>query len=148
MKRIFLVSAALGVMVVVAAVAVQQPAQVFPYLDWAKESKPGKATAAVVIEFGLKDANVRDWSGSAMVTGAKVVHREGYRFRNEDKLVGADGWDASSHRGMRVPQGQPAVGKLEPIATVGIVLHLQDVQPDAKATITLKDGEKTEVALA
>ena len=148
MKRIFVFGAALGIVAVVAAVAFQQPRQTFPYLDWAKEAKAGKATIAVVIEFGQKDANVRDWSGTAIVTGARVVHREGYRFRPEDKLVGETGWEASSHRGMRVPKGQPAVSKMEPIATIGVVLHLQDIDKDAKLTVTLRDGEKVEVPLA
>jgi hypothetical protein len=147
MKRIFLFSAALGVMAAIAALALQPQARSFPSLEWAKEAKVGKPTSAIVVEFGLKDVNVRDWSGTAAVSGAKVVHREGYRFRSEDKLVGENGWETSSHRGLRVPKGQPAIAKLEPIATVGVVLHLQDVANDAKLTITLRDGEKAEVSL-
>lgn len=147
MKRFFLFVAALGIMTAISAVAFQQPQQIFPYLDWPKEAPAGKPTTAILLEFGLNDANVRDWSGTATVSGAKVVHREGYRFRSEDKLVGQTAWEASSHRGMRVPKGQPAVSKLEPIATIGVVLHLQDAQPDARVAIALKDGEKAEVAL-
>lgn len=49
-----------------------------------------------VIEFGLKDYDARDWSGQARLIGAKVVHREGYRFRAGDKLVGAESWEASA----------------------------------------------------
>lgn len=149
MKRILLASAALGIMAAVGAVAFQQPQQpLFPYLDWAKEAPAGKPTTAIVLEFGLNDAGARDWSGSATVAGAKVVHREGYRFRKEDKLAAPNGWEASSHRPMRAPPGKPGVTKLEPVASVGVVLHLQDVQPDAKVAITLKDGEKAVAPLA
>jgi hypothetical protein len=147
MKRILLFGVALGIMAAVSAVAFQQPKQSFPYLDWAKAAAPEKNMSAIVLEFGLKDANSRDWSGTASASGAKIVHREGYRFRAEDKLVGADGWEAMSHRGIRVPPGQPAVSKMEPIATVGVVLHFQDVQEGAKLAITLRDGEKAEVPL-
>jgi hypothetical protein len=147
MKRVLLFGVALGIMAAVSAVAFQQPRQSFPMLDWAKAAAPEKLTVAVVLEFGRKDANSRDWSGTATASGAKVVFRDGYRFRAEDKLVGADGWEAMSHRGIRVPKGQPAVNKMEPIATVGVVLHLQDIQEGAKLAITLREGEKAEVPL-
>src|SRR2546421_2496194 len=108
MKRIFLLGIALGIMAAISAVAFQQPRPTFTFLDWAKEAAPEKPTAAVVLEFGLNDANGRDWSGAVQVSGAKVVHREGYRFRSEDKLVGADAWEAHSHPAIRLTNGQPA----------------------------------------
>ncbi len=147
MKRLLSLTFALATMAAISAVAFQQPRPSFTFLDWAKEAAHEKPTVALLLEFGLNDANVRDWSGAAQVSGAKVVNREGYRFRSEDKLVGADAWEAHSHRAIRLPKGQPAVSKMEPIATVGIVLHLQDVQPDAKIAIKVKDDEKAEVPL-
>ena len=42
------------------------------------------------------------------------------------------GWEVSSHRGLRVPRGQPAVARMEGIVPVGVVLHLENVQAGAK----------------
>ena len=55
------------------------------------------------------------------MTGAKVVGREGYRFREDDKLTEPDGWQASSHRPLRAAPKMPAAITLEPNATVGVV---------------------------
>jgi hypothetical protein len=137
MKRAILLIAAVALVLGVSALAVQEKRS-FPLLDW-----PAKATAepprvALLLEFGLKDNDARDWSGNAKVQGAKVVHREGYRFRSDDKLVGDFAWEASSHRGLRVPKANPAVGKMEGIATVGIVLHLEQVQAGATMTINAR----------
>src|SRR5262249_22044986 len=64
-------------------------------LAWAQQGKITPAPVAVLIEMGLKDVNVRDWSGQATVQGAKVVHREGYRFWLGDQITGIQGWQAS-----------------------------------------------------
>jgi len=75
------------------------------------------------------------------VQGAKVVKREGYRFRTGDKLRKGNAWKASSRRAIRAPKGKPAITKLEPIASVGVVFHLEDVKEDATLTVELKDQE-------
>src|SRR5262249_17937425 len=90
------------------------------------------------------------WSGAATVKGAKVVHREGYRFRPKagDVLNDPDGWKISSHRGLRVPQNQPAVAKMEGIATVGIVLHLAEIEKDAFLELHISaQNNKPKIAL-
>ena len=147
-RRILLGLAAAVIVVVVAAVAQQQPRTLL-VLQWAAKAPPETPSVAVLIEMGVNDtklAKTRDWSGSAKVAGAKVTHREGYRFRPGagDKLLDGDGWEAKSHAGLRVPPKNPAVSKMEPIATVGIVLHLSDVQPDATLTIEPKEKELAE----
>jgi hypothetical protein len=147
MKRVLSLGAALALILAIFVYALQ-PGGSFPALDWAKKGSNIPPRVAILLEFGHKDVTTHDYSGSATVTGAKVVHREGYRFRDADKLVGADGWEASSRAPIRAPKGKPAVSKLEPLATVGVVLHLEDVSPDAKVTLKLKNGEKAEVALA
>jgi hypothetical protein len=149
MKRALLFVIALALVIGVSAVAVQNK-RGFPLLDWAAKATPGTPRVAILLEFGLKDTDGRDWSGQATVGGAKVAHRESYRFRAKagDKLVGADAWEAASHRGLRVPPKNPAVNKMERIATVGVVLHLEDVKPDAKLTVQTKKGESAEVRLA
>jgi hypothetical protein len=144
MKRRFpLVAAATAAVIAVAALTTQKRTNLL-LLDWAHKAPAESPPTAVLIEFGLKDVKATDWSGRAAVTGARVVHREGYRFRPTagDKLTDADAWHASSHRGLRVPPKAPAVSKMEPIATVGVVLHLADLKEVAALTIELKDGEK------
>ena len=147
MKRILSFGIAFALVLVVVSFALQ-PAPGLPLLDWAKKGTPGKPRVAILLDFGHKDISLRDWSGQATVTGAKVVAREGYRFRDEDKLVGADGWEARSRLPIRAPKGQPAVSKLQLPATVGVVLHLEDIDANAKIALKLKEGETAEVALA
>ncbi len=147
MKPAALLVVALALVIGVSAVAVQDKRS-FPLLDWPAKAAPGTPRVAILLEFGVKDNAARDWSGSATVTGAKVVHREGYRFRKTDKLAGTDAWEAGSHRGLRVPPKNPAVSKMERIATVGVVLHLEDVKPDAKIAIRTQKGETADVALS
>jgi hypothetical protein len=147
MKRILSLVATIALLAVVIALSMQ-PAPSFPLLDWAKKAKAEKARIAVLLEFGLKDDVGRDWSGDAVVSGAKVVHREGYRFRDDDALTKPSGWKAKSRPQVRVPKGQPAISKMVPVATVGVVLHLEDVADDGKVAITLADGAKAQVNLA
>src|SRR5262249_30008576 len=60
-------------------------------------------------------------------------------------LAEPDAWQASSHRGMRVPAKNPAVSKMEPLATVGVVLQLADVKDDATLTIEPKGEQPKQV---
>lgn len=105
---------------------------------WAGKGPAEAATAAVLIELGVKDTEPRDWSGQLKLNGAAIVHREGYRFRTGDKIDG-NAWSASSHRAIRAPKGNPAISKMEPIATVGIVLHLAKVQDQATLAVDVKN---------
>jgi hypothetical protein len=144
-RRFVLLVASAGALVAAAAFHRQQPPKLL-LLEWASKANLGTPPVAVLIEMGLKDDKPTPWAGRATVTGAKVVHREGYRFRTDDRLTGDDGWEASSHRGLRVPARNPAVAKMEGIATVGVVLHLADLQPDAKLTVH-RSNDSTSVAV-
>ncbi|HXG09170.1 MAG TPA: hypothetical protein VNK04_05215, partial [Gemmataceae bacterium] len=135
-RRPLLLLTVSGVMIAVAAVGFQKKPGGLLLLEWAGKSAEPRPPVAVLIELGLKDERPINWSGRATVTGARVVHREGYRFRDGDKLIDPDRWEASSHRPLRLPKGQPALTKIEGMATVGVVLHLADVQPDAKLTVS------------
>jgi hypothetical protein len=150
-RRHVLLVAALATMIVLAALAKPTSSKLL-VLEWANKAAAETPPVAILIEMGLvekgeKETKPKDWSGQAKVTGAKIVHREGYRFRKEDKkedkLTEPDGWEASSHRGLRLPKGPAiaAVAKLEPIATVGVVLHLTDVQNDAALTVEPADKD-------
>src|SRR5262249_32985110 len=113
-------------------------------LEWAHRAPAETPPVAVLLEFGLKDLKAVDWSGRAAVAGARLVQREGYRFRPSagDKLTGTDSSRAYSDAGLRVPRKTPAVSKMEGIATVGVVLHLADVKADATLTVELQEGGK------
>ena len=144
-RRVLLLVTALAIMVA-AALALQKPEKKLLVLDWANKAAPETPPVTVLIEMGLKDTEAKSWSGKAAVTGAKVVERESYRFRSDDKLLDGDAWKASSHRPLMAPKGQPVSALLDVFATVGIVLHLTDVKPDATLSLTVGDqkidGEK------
>jgi hypothetical protein len=138
-RRLLLGLTAMVIVLAVVAVASQQPRTLL-VLQWAAKAPAETPPVAVLIEMGVNDtklAKTRDWSGLAAVTGAKVVHLEGYRFRPAagDRLLDGAAWEAKSHSGLRVPPNNPAVIKMEPIATVGVVLHLADVKADATLTV-------------
>jgi hypothetical protein len=111
-------------------------------LDWAAKASADTPPVAVLIEMGLKDSKPASWSGRATVEGARVVRREGYRFREGDRLVDPDAWEAGSHHPIRIPaRNAPPALRMEPIATVGVVLHLADVKADA--TLNLEPRDRT-----
>jgi hypothetical protein len=160
-RNVVVVVAAVAAMIAVAALSEKKKPGLL-LLEWANRGPKERPPAAVLIEMGMQDKievgskkkekinpRTRDWSGRAVVNGAKVVHREGYRFRATDKLLDNDRWEASSHPGLRVPPFNPGVAKMEGIATVGVVLHLSDIQDDASLTITTarEGAEKAEVKL-
>jgi len=118
-------------------------------LEWAAKAPAETPPVAILLEMGLKDIKPTSWSGQATVTGAKVVRREGYRFRSGDKLLDSDGWQAGSHRPIRLPPQSLALAALERTATIGVVLHLTDLQPEATLTLSIKDQEidKLQVSL-
>jgi Protein of unknown function (DUF3604) len=147
-RRTFLLFTTTAVMLAVAMLGMQKSKKSdLLLLDWASRGEKKAPPAAILIEFGVKDESPTDWSGRATISGAKVVHREGYRFRKEDKLNNPDGWKASSHRGLRVPRGRPLIVRREGIATVGVVLHLADAGKDAKLTIAPSGKERKPVSV-
>jgi hypothetical protein len=147
-RSTLLLLVAVAAMVAVAALSEKKKPGLL-LLDWANRGSKERLPAAVLIEMGMKDKQAENWSGRAIVNGAKVVHREGYRFRPEDKLLDPDRWEASSHRGLRVPPRNPATAAMEGIATVGVVLHLSDIQEDVSLSLTTarEGAEKAEVKL-
>ncbi len=149
-RRRTLIVVALGVMSAVALLAAQKPKAdgKLLLLDWAAKSSLDTPPTAVLIEMGVKDTEPTPWNGKATVSGAKVVHREGYRFRDGDKLTEPDGWEASSRRPIRVPRGQPAVARTEGIDTVGVVLHLADLKDDAELSVEMKNAEQGQAKVA
>lgn len=150
-RRAFLAVAAVGIVLLAALFAQNKKDGQLLVLQWAAKSSLERPPLAVLIEFGQKDTAPVDWSGKVTASGAKIVHREGYRFRPGagDKLTD-NGWTAKSHRGLRVPARQPAIARMEGIATIGVVLHLADIQNDASLSIETTGAEKAiaKIALA
>ncbi len=136
---------------VVVAFALQNPGTAVPGLEWAKKASLGKPHLAVLLEFGLKDAKSTDWSGRVTVTGANWANAEGYRFRDKDTInfVREErnkkwelSWQAKTRPPVRAPKGQPAITKLEPVATVGVVLHLEDVSDKSTLSVLVNDAKQ------
>ncbi len=147
-RRAWLVVAALSAMIALAAVSAQKKSGSLLLLDWAAKGDSSKPPVAVLIEVGLKDQNPTKHAHRYSITGAKVVHREGYRFRDGDKLTEPDGWEVSTHRALRAPANNAAVARMEGIATLGVVLHLADLTDNATLTLEPREqGEKATVAL-
>jgi hypothetical protein len=145
MKRrhtVFLV--ALGIMAAVGLLAAQKPkaAGQLLLLDWAAKSSMDTPPVAVLIEMGVRDDARTSWAGRAILSGARVVHRDIYRSREGDKLTDPDGWEVWSRRPIRVPAGKPAIAKPEGFDSAGIVLHLADVKDDAELTVEMKNAEQ------
>ena len=146
-RRIVLSMLAAGIMIAVAALGPQKKPGLL-LLEWAAKAKMETPPVAILIEMGLKDSQPVSWSGRAAVEGAKVLKREGYRFRRDDKLVEPDGWEGSSHRGLRLPPRNPAAASLERIATIGVVLHLSEIKEDALITIRCEGRQPAKVPVA
>jgi len=147
LRRVLSLLGVTAVVLGIAAFARQEPTKSdFPFLEWALKATPEIPPVAVLIELGLKDTEPTNWSGQVKVSGAEVVHREGYRFRDGDKLVPPEGWEAQSRRPIRVPRGQPAVARQAGIDTVGVVLHLADIQDEACLNLDVQ-GKFTKVPL-
>jgi hypothetical protein len=148
-RRPLLVLTVLAVMGAIAALSLQNKADdKLLVLEWAGKAQAETPPAAVLIEMGLKDIEAKTWSGKAVVTGAKVVHCEGYRFRTGDKLTDPDGWQAKSHRPLMAPPNQPVSATLDKFATVGVVLHLAEIKADATLSLTAGEQEIDGVKVA
>src|SRR5947208_15359839 len=113
--KLLLFFLSLAALVAVAGLSGQKESRLL-LLDWASKNPAGRPPLAVLIEMGLRDTSPTPWSNRAVVTGARVVHREGYRFRQGDHLTAGAGWVASSHRALRVPPGNPALARMAGIA--------------------------------
>jgi hypothetical protein len=145
MKRHLLAFAVVVAMIAIAALAFQKKPGLL-LMDWAARGQPQEPGAAILIEFGLKDEKSTSWTGHATVTGAKVVHREGFRFRDKDKLMEPNGWEVSSRFPVD-PASRPALTRLMRPATVGVVLHLADIEPGTTLTVEAEDKATPKVSI-
>jgi hypothetical protein len=133
-RRRALLLASLAVMVLIATLAAQKQPRLL-LLDWAAKAPAETPPTAILVELGLSRTKAGPWSGTAAVTGAKVVRREGYGMRDSDKLVEPDGWQITSRKRPKLPKGVPGT----PVSAIaGVVLHLTDVKEDAPLTL---DGD-------
>jgi hypothetical protein len=118
-------------------------------LDWASKSVPEKLPVAVLIEVGLKDEKPTSWNNQAAVAGAKVVHREGYRFRSKDKLIEPNGWEITTQSPVPGQANQnPALAATRRMASAGVVLHLAEIQPGATLTLNAPDDKSAKAVVS
>jgi hypothetical protein len=141
-RRRLILLTALGVMISLAALASQKNTSLL-LLDWSAKAPRERTPVAVLIEVGLKDDAPTLWNNRATVAGARVVHREGYRFRTNDKLTEPSGWEINTRRPVaNVGLRNPAMAWSQRMASAGVVLQLADVQPDATLTLDSLDGKR------
>ena len=146
-RRILLFLGAVAIMISLAALAAQKKPGLL-VVDWASKAAPEKLPAAVLIEMGLKDEQPTNWNSRAVISGARVVHREGYRFRDKDKLTESDGWEITTRRPVPgVGNQNPALAATRRMASAGVVLHLADIQPEAILTVEAPQGESRKAIL-
>src|SRR5437868_1954516 len=138
-RRNGLILAATGILMALAALGSQKRAPLL-LLDWATKAKEEKPVVTVLIELGLKDDRPTPWSNSAEVQGAKVIRREGYRFRDGDKLIEPNGWQASTRLQGQVRGPNAPADRVARPALVGVVLHLGDVEDGATLTLGAQGG--------
>ncbi|MCS7166702.1 MAG: hypothetical protein RMI91_00045 [Gemmatales bacterium] len=138
-RKCLITSGSVGLLGLLVVLAQPKP-QGLLVLQWARASQEQAHAVAVLLEMGLTDTEPSDWSGRAHLVGGKIVHREGYHFRDTDAIRG-DAWSAHTRRPIRLPKGQPAVARLEGIDSVGIVFHLADLQPEAALHVEIPNRQ-------
>ena len=106
----------------------------------------------LLLQLGLGDKEPVDWDGSVKVAPGELAGLSGWRFQQQDKLVGKDGWVAKSRR--QAAQGRAnnpkklgmvkrAAENLGPITENGVFVKLHNVTNDSVVTVTTKQGDFT-----
>lgn len=100
--------------------------------------------------FGLNDKEATDWSGTVAVEPGKVVLISGWRFAQQDKVDGTQGWSCrtrpqapAQRRGNnpQTPQRPPNVQARLPITDNGVLISLADATEDSLVTMKTAQGE-------
>ncbi len=106
----------------------------------------------LLLQLGLGDKEPVDWDGSVKVAPGELAGLSGWRFQQQDKLVGKDGWAAKSRR--QAVQGRAnnpkklgmvkrAAANLGPITENGVFVKLHNVTDDSVVTVSTKQGDFT-----
>jgi hypothetical protein len=112
------------------------------------------AEVGVRIRFGLTDDGNTKWDGTVAVSPGKVVSLTGWRFQQDDKVVSANEWKATTRpltvrRSNQQKKGAaaPAKGKKKAAAAAGgimadngVILHLVDVTEASVVTVKTAKG--------
>ena len=104
----------------------------------------------LLLQLGLNDKEPSEWDGTLKVAPGELNGLTGWRFQQQDKLVGKDGWAARTRR--QAVQGRAnnpkklgmvkrAQENLGPITENGVFLKLQNVTDDSVVTVSTKQGE-------
>lgn len=103
----------------------------------------------VRIRFGLTDDGNTRWDGSVSVSPGRVASLSGWRFQQDDQVLSATEWKASTRpltvrRTNQQKQKAKAGGKKKAAAGImadnGIILHLVDVTESSVVTVKTAKG--------
>ena len=88
---------------------------------WARQGAPPRRpldTQAVAVRLllGVGDREVRDWNGRVRVDKGEVLGVEGWRFRQDDRVVGPDGWEARTRPLLKNAAGKKAAVNKKKVA--------------------------------
>ncbi len=106
----------------------------------------------VLLQLGLNDKEPTEWDGTVKVEPGNLAGISGWRFQQQDKLVGKDGWAAKTrHQAVQGRANNPkklgmakrAQQNLGPIMENGVYVKLRDVTPDSVVTVSTKVGNFT-----
>jgi hypothetical protein len=115
----------------------------FPLPAIAAPPGPGIDPRAVAlrIQFGLKDTDGTDWSGSLGVSPGRVAKAEIWRKGRQDTIEG-NAWKLSTRSAPRF-QGAAQKGKPIPIAENGLLLTLSETTEQSEIAVHTKQGDFT-----
>ena len=96
------------------------------------------AATAFMIKMGVGDQRATEWSGKARVDGGKLLRLEGWRFSEDDRIVGGAAWQSYSRVDYREWAGPVAEKEADrPVVPSGIVLHVECSEATRVALTTL-----------
>ena len=103
------------------------------------------------LRFGPQDKEATDWSGTIAVAPGKVALISGWRFAQQDKVDGVQGWSCRTRPTVpdKVRSNNPKQAKKRgaatslPISDNGVLLSLTDVSEDSVVTVKTAKGDIT-----
>lgn len=99
----------------------------------------------VRVRFGVRDRQTAPWDGSVSVSDGRLLNVDGWRFQQSDGLTGPTAWKAQTRRSAvrRTNNPKRAQGKQNsaPVMDNGILLTIDDVQPNTRVAIKTMQGD-------
>ncbi|MBL9146963.1 MAG: DUF3604 domain-containing protein [Verrucomicrobiaceae bacterium] len=104
----------------------------------------------LLLQLGLGDKEPSDWSGSVKVAPGELAGVSGWRFQQQDRLVGKDGWEARTRRQAvqgrannpkKLGMAKRAAENLGPLTENGVFIKVRGVTDDSVITVSTKQGD-------